>query len=142
MASEQQKPPMAEPLLEPAPEDSKGAWLSPLKILGFAFLTFNSVMAVSSWNRGFGAVSFVAFSYLDLVTLFYCLRMYQMMPPGSPHRENLKVAMWLLTSMLTIAFFQLLEFWFLSIGATENFVTDFQNDTACLHQHPHPPRVP
>ncbi|CAN6277977.1 unnamed protein product [Urochloa humidicola] len=121
MASEQHKQPMAEqPLIKRAPEGSKGAWLSPLKIFGFAFLIFNSVMAVSSWNRGFGAVSFVAFFYLDLVTLFYWLRMYQMMLPGSPRRENLKVAMWLLTTMLTIAFFQLLDFWFLSIGTAEN----------------------
>ncbi|CAN6243584.1 unnamed protein product [Urochloa humidicola] len=126
MALEHHKQPMAEPLLEqpfiePPPEDSKGAWLSPLKILGFAFLTFNSAMGVSSWNRGFGTVSFVAFFYLDLVTLFYCLPIYQMTPPGSPRQENFKVAMWLLTTMLTISCFQLLDlFWFLSIGTTEN----------------------
>ncbi|CAO2037684.1 unnamed protein product [Urochloa humidicola] len=98
MALEHHKEPMAEPLLEqpliePVLEDSKGAWLSPLKIFGFAFLSFNSAMAVSSWNRGFGAVSIVAFFYLDLVTLFCCLPMYQMMPPGSPRQDNLKVAM-------------------------------------------------
>lgn len=123
MASEQQKTSMAEtllehgrrPLIQPSPEeDSKGgAWPSPLTIVGFAFLTFNSAMAVSSWRSGFGAISFVAFSYLDLVMLFYCMSMYQRTPPGSPQlRERLKMAMYLLTTMLTIAFFQLLEFWF------------------------------
>ena len=122
-ASEKHKPSMAEallgqrqPLIQPSPEDSKqgGAWPSLSTIVGFAFLTFNSAMAVSSWrSSGFGAVCFAAFSYLDVAMLFYCLRMYQKIPPGSsPLRERLKMAMWLLATMLTIAFFQLLEFWF------------------------------
>jgi len=151
MASEQQKTSMAEtlleqgqPLIQPPPEDSNkgGAWPpSPLTIVGFAFLTFNSAMAVSSWRSGFGAVSFVAFSYLDLAMLFYCLRMYHKIPPGSPLRERLKVAMWLLTTTLTIAFFQLLEFWFQSMGTAENS-TKIQSDPTCPRQLPYSPTVP
>ena len=150
-ASEKHKPSMAEallgqrqPLIQPSPEDSKqgGAWPSLSTIVGFAFLTFNSAMAVSSWRSGFGAVSFVAFSYLDLAMLFYCLRMYHKIPPGSPLRERLKVAMWLLTTMLTIAFFQLLEFWFQSMGTAENSTTNFQSDPTCPRQLPYSPTVP
>jgi len=150
MASEQHKPSMAETLLEqgqppiqPSPEESRegGAWPAPPTIVGFAFLAFNSAMAVSSWrSSGFGAVCFAAFSYLDVAMLFYCLRMYQKISPGSsPLRERLKMAMWLLATMLTIAFFQLLEFWFQSMGTAENSITDFQSDPTC--PHPYPPTV-
>ncbi|OEL28254.1 hypothetical protein BAE44_0010728 [Dichanthelium oligosanthes] len=147
MASEQQKSSMAEPLLEqplvqPAPEDSKGAWASLLTLIGFVFLTFNSAMTVSSWHRVYGAVSYVAFSYLDLVLLFYCLRMYRKTPLGSLRRDNLRVAMWLLTTMLTIAFLLVLEFWLLSVGLTENSIADFQNVNPCPHQHAYQPAVP
>jgi len=46
----------------------------------------------------------VGFSYADLVSLFYCLRWYESTPPESPRREHLKMAVWLLTMMLTAAF--------------------------------------
>ncbi|KAF8769743.1 hypothetical protein HU200_006352 [Digitaria exilis] len=136
---------LEQPLIQPAslPEDSKGAWLpSPPTIVGFAFLTLSSAMAVSSWRRGLGAVFFVAFSYLDLVVLFYCLRVYRRAPPGSLRRENLRVAMWLLATMLTISFLQLLEFWFLCVGNSRGFIVDFMDDTACPRQNPYPSTVP
>ncbi|RCV04865.1 hypothetical protein SETIT_1G035500v2 [Setaria italica] len=117
MASEQEKRSMAEALLEqtliqPAPEDHEGAWApSLLTLVGFKFLTFSSAMAVSSWCRDYGAVAFVTFSYLDLVMLFYCLRLYERTPPPeSPRRELLKMVMWILATMHTIAVFKLLEF--------------------------------
>ena len=68
------------------------------------FLTFNSGMAVYRSNGDLGAIFFVAFSYMDLVSLFYCLRWYESTPPDSQRREHLKMAVWLLTTMLTAAF--------------------------------------
>ncbi|CAL4889149.1 unnamed protein product [Urochloa decumbens] len=95
MASEQQhkgsmdEAMLEQPLIQPAPMDHDGArpWL--LTIVGFMFLTFSSALALSSCNRGYGAVAFVVFSYLDLVMLFYCLRLYERTPPESLHRREL-----------------------------------------------------
>ncbi|KAL6604437.1 hypothetical protein ACP70R_028687 [Stipagrostis hirtigluma subsp. patula] len=87
-----------------------------LTAAGFALLTFSAAMAVYFTNRGAGAVSFVGFSFLDVVMLFCCLRRYGGTPLGSPRREQLKVAAWLLTTMLTCSFFILLEFWFVTKG--------------------------
>ncbi|CAL4889174.1 unnamed protein product [Urochloa decumbens] len=109
MSSKQQKKFMDEALLEqppirPAPEDREGHGPSVLTLLGFGFLTFNSVMAVYRSNGDVAAISFVGFSYLDLVMLFFCLRWYERTPEESPRREHLKMAVWLLTTMLTAAF--------------------------------------
>ncbi|CAL4889150.1 unnamed protein product [Urochloa decumbens] len=147
MASEQQhkgsmdEAMLEQPLIQPAPMDHDGArpWL--LTIVGFMFLTFSSALALSSCNRGYGAVAFVVFSYLDLVMLFYCLRLYERTPPESLHRrELLKMVMWVLTTMHTIAVFKLLEFWFLS---TENSIKNFQDDTPMSSSaYAYPPAVP
>ncbi|PAN04729.1 hypothetical protein GQ55_1G085600 [Panicum hallii var. hallii] len=105
MSSKHQKQFMDEALIEqPAVEDHEGAWPSLLTIIGFAFLTFNSFMAVYRSNGDVGAIFFVVFSYLDLVLLFYCLRQYERTPPESPRREHIKMAVWLLTTLLTAAF--------------------------------------
>nr|CAB3449300.1 unnamed protein product [Digitaria exilis] len=85
-------------------DEAHGGDFSWLTALGFVFLTFNSGMAVYRSNGDIGAISFVAFSYLDLVALFLCLRLYESTPPESPRREHLKMAVWLLTTMLTAAF--------------------------------------
>ncbi|CAL5023152.1 unnamed protein product [Urochloa decumbens] len=89
---------------QPAMENHDGAWPSALTIIGFAFLTFNSFMAVYRSNGDVGAIFFVVFSYLDLVSLFYCLRQYERTPLESPRREHIKMAVWLLTTLLTAAF--------------------------------------
>ena len=86
------------------PKDRKGHEIPWLTVVGFLFLTFNSGMAVYRSNGDLGAIFFVAFSYVDLVSLFYCLRWYESTPPESPRREHLKMAVWLLTTMLTAAF--------------------------------------
>jgi hypothetical protein len=88
----------------PVPNKSKDHGISLLTVMGFLFLTFNSGMAVYRSNGDYGAIAFVAFSYLDLVSLFYCLRLYERTTPESPRREHLKMAVWLLTTMLTAAF--------------------------------------
>ncbi|XP_062229092.1 uncharacterized protein LOC133926931 isoform X2 [Phragmites australis] len=77
------------------------SWLT---LLGFAFLTFNSAMAIYRSNGDAAAVAFVAFSYTDLVLLFCCLRWFEKEVPGSATRDKLKVAVWLLTTLLTVVF--------------------------------------
>lgn len=77
------------------------SWLT---ALGFLFLTFNSGMAIYRSNGDPAAVAFVAFSYVDLVLLFCCLRWFEKAAPGSPARGNLKVAVWVLTTLLTVVF--------------------------------------
>ncbi|TVU33073.1 hypothetical protein EJB05_24858, partial [Eragrostis curvula] len=111
MSLEKQKPVvddktlLKQPAIPPVPERP-----SLLTIVSFAFLTFNSAMAV------LGSHPFACFSFLTIVLLFRCLRWYEAAALGSPRREHLKMAVWLLTTMLTIAFFMLLEFWFSSAG--------------------------
>ncbi|OEL16465.1 hypothetical protein BAE44_0022516 [Dichanthelium oligosanthes] len=75
-----------------------------LTILGFAFLSFNSGMAIHRSLGDRGAIAFVSFSYLDLLALFYCLRQFESAEPGSALRDWLKVAVWLLTTALTLLF--------------------------------------
>lgn len=132
---------MDEPLLEqPAPHGP-----SLLTIMSFVFLTFNAAMAVYSYNRAMGAITFLAFSYLDLILLVYCLALYEETAPGSPRREHLKMAVWLLATMLTFALWPLLEFWFMDVvnatGDSRRMTN--QNKTSCtqLH-HPYLPVVP
>nr|CAB3446106.1 unnamed protein product [Digitaria exilis] len=108
MSSEQQKHADEALLQHPADrkqlENHKGHGPSFLTGVGFVFLTFNSFMAVYRSNGDLGAIFFVVFSYLDLVLLFYCLRCYERTPLESPRREHLKMAVWLLTTLLTTAF--------------------------------------
>ncbi|KAJ1255910.1 hypothetical protein BS78_K138400 [Paspalum vaginatum] len=77
------------------------SWLT---AAGFSFLTFNSGMAIYRSQGDGGAVSFVVFSYADLLTLFVCLRAFEAAEPGSVSRDRLKVVVWLLTTALTLAF--------------------------------------
>lgn len=140
MASQEQKKSMGEALLKrplqdqpPEPEDreGEGARISPVTMTGFMFLTFSFAMAVSLWDSGFGAVFFLVFACLDLAMLCHCLRLYARTPPGSPRRELLKMAAWVLATILTVTFIQLLELWVLIMGTTENpMITDSQNQAA------------
>ncbi|KAL6604436.1 hypothetical protein ACP70R_042863 [Stipagrostis hirtigluma subsp. patula] len=120
MSSQQARPAAAQPLLPRQQEGPPGAdgqqpgdaaghrrggnsfpWLT---VLGFAFLTFNSGMAVYRSPGDLWAIAFVAFSYVDLLALFFCLRQYESAEPGSQLRDRLKVAVWLLTTALTLVF--------------------------------------
>ncbi|CAM0910205.1 unnamed protein product [Alopecurus aequalis] len=80
---------------------SEFSWLT---ALGFAFLTFNSGMAIYRSNGDAGSILFVAVSYLDLVALFGCLRLYERLDRHSPRREKVKAAVWSLTTLLTVMF--------------------------------------
>ncbi|KAF8691521.1 hypothetical protein HU200_040668 [Digitaria exilis] len=93
-----------QPENQSAPKNQDGRWPSLLTVLGFMFLTLNSVMAVYKSNGDVWAISFVVFSYLDLLVLFYFLRQFERTPPDSPRRERIKMVVWLLTTMLTAAF--------------------------------------
>ncbi|TKW37251.1 hypothetical protein SEVIR_1G035800v4 [Setaria viridis] len=77
------------------------SWLT---LLGFLFLTFNSLMAVVRSQGDRMAIAFVIFSYADLVALFVCVMVYERAGAGSSKREWLKVAIWILTTLLTLAF--------------------------------------
>ncbi|GJN19339.1 hypothetical protein PR202_gb06606 [Eleusine coracana subsp. coracana] len=95
---------LEKPATRPAPENCKGCGPSMLTLISFGFLTFNSGMAVYRSNGDLSAISFVVFSYIDLLLLFYCLRLYERTAPESTRKEHLKMAVWLLTTMLTAAF--------------------------------------
>ncbi|KAL6888249.1 hypothetical protein ACP4OV_009275 [Aristida adscensionis] len=95
---------LEQPVNQSAPENRDDRWPSLLTVIGFAFLTFNSGMAVYRSNWDLRTILFVAFSYLDLVMIFHCLRQYEKTPFGSPDRERLKIIVWILTTMLTIVF--------------------------------------
>ncbi|KAJ1255918.1 hypothetical protein BS78_K139100 [Paspalum vaginatum] len=75
-----------------------------LTIVGFIVLTFNSAMAIIVSRGDMTAIAFVVFCYADLVALFVCLRMYERAIAGSSRRWRLKVAVWVLTTLLTLAF--------------------------------------
>ncbi|KAK8461421.1 hypothetical protein SEVIR_1G036284v4 [Setaria viridis] len=95
---------LKEPANQLALKNKDGRCPSLLTVVGVVFLTFNSIMAVYRSNGDMGAISFVVFSYLDLVVLFYFLRQFERTPPESPRREHIKMVVWLLTTMLTAAF--------------------------------------
>jgi hypothetical protein len=78
------------------------SWLT---VLGFAFLTFNSATAIYRSDGDPAAIGFVAFTYVDLLLLFVCLRWYEREAPGSATRGKLKVGVWILTTLLTMALF-------------------------------------
>ncbi|CAN6246663.1 unnamed protein product [Urochloa humidicola] len=78
------------------------SWLP--AFVGFLFLTLNSATAIIRCRGDAAAVAFVCFSYADLLALFLCLRMYERAPAGSSARSWLKVAIWVLTALLTLAF--------------------------------------
>ncbi|CAN6194701.1 unnamed protein product [Urochloa humidicola] len=81
-----------------------GAGFSWPTALGFGFLTFNSGMAIHRSNGDRGSIMFVVASYLDLVLLFVCLRLFERTPRDSRRREWLKAAVWVLTTLLTVMF--------------------------------------
>uniref|UniRef100_A0A0D9VDS5 Uncharacterized protein n=1 Tax=Leersia perrieri TaxID=77586 RepID=A0A0D9VDS5_9ORYZ len=89
---------------QPQLEEQQSMGCSILTIIGFMFLTFNSAMAVYRSERDLPTISFVVFSYVDLLLLFYCLRLFEKTPPESPRRHHIKTAVWLLTTMLTAVF--------------------------------------
>ncbi|KAG6531571.1 uncharacterized protein LOC122044428 [Zingiber officinale] len=96
-----QSSPPAAPRPPEEPKDGKNdypffSWLS---LAAFAFLTFNTAIAVRRSIDDPGALAFTIASYVDLLCLFWCLRRFE----GANERDKglLKVAVWLLASLLT-----------------------------------------
>ncbi|KAF3341580.1 hypothetical protein FCM35_KLT00218 [Carex littledalei] len=77
------------------------SWLSSL---GFGMLTYNSVKAIYYSNGDMGSISFVLVSYLDLLLLFWFLCLFEKAAPESPNRERIKMAVWFLSTLLTVMF--------------------------------------
>jgi drug/metabolite transporter (DMT)-like permease len=75
-----------------------------LTLLGLGFLTFNSGMAIHRSRDDPWSVAFVISSFLDLILLFVCLQKFEKTPRGSPLRFRLKVAVWCLSTFLTVMF--------------------------------------
>lgn len=106
MADQQREPLVAghPALVADAPAADRDGGFSWLTMLGFAFLTFNSAMAIYRSDGDKYAIAFVGFSYIDLVLLFICLRLFEKAEPNSSTRSNLKAAVWVLTTLLTVVF--------------------------------------
>ncbi|CAN6250861.1 unnamed protein product [Urochloa humidicola] len=85
-------------------QGADGSEFSWLTALGFTFLTFNSATAIYRSNGDIGAIAFVVASYLALVLLFVCLRLFEREPRNSWRREWLKAFVWGLTTLLTVMF--------------------------------------
>jgi len=80
---------------------SSCSWLS---ILGLLFLAFNSGMAIHRSRDDPWSVAFVVSTFLDLLLLFFCLQMFEKTPRDSPRRTHLKIAVWCLSTFLTVMF--------------------------------------
>ncbi|OEL16422.1 hypothetical protein BAE44_0022559 [Dichanthelium oligosanthes] len=78
--------------------DNDGGGFSWLTALGLTFLTFNSGMAIYRSDGDRGSVALVVASYLELVLLFVCLRLFERTPRDSPRQEWLKACVWGLIS--------------------------------------------
>lgn len=95
------------PLLQKADNEAGrhgGSRFPCVETAGFGYLTFSSGMAVYRSRGDPWTIAFVAFSYLDLLLLLFCLRRYERAEPGSQLRYRLKAVVWLLTTALTLAF--------------------------------------
>jgi hypothetical protein len=73
-------------------------------VMGFLFLTGNSIIAVRKSRGDAAATIFVLASYACLVLLFDCLRRFEAAAPGSVARDRARVGVWLLTTLLTTLF--------------------------------------
>ncbi|WVZ82511.1 hypothetical protein U9M48_029780 [Paspalum notatum var. saurae] len=80
---------------------SSPAWLL---LVGFLFLTGNSLVAVYRSRGDAATVSFVVASYVTLLILFYCLRWFEAAQIGSASRGRARVGVWLATTILTAMF--------------------------------------
>jgi Family of unknown function (DUF6490) len=77
---------------------------SMLSCVGLGMLTFNSARAIYHSNKDIGSISFVLISYLDILLLFWVLRLFEKEAPDSLNRERIKIAVWILCTILTVMF--------------------------------------
>ncbi|TVU12634.1 hypothetical protein EJB05_46285, partial [Eragrostis curvula] len=75
---------------------------SALTTIGCGVLAFNSGLAIyKSWGDA-GSIAFVLAADAALVLLFLCLREFER--AGRARGRNIKVAVWTLTTLLTVMF--------------------------------------
>lgn len=83
------------------PASNRFAWLP---FLGLVFLLFNSCVAIYRSRDNPWSVAYILVSLVDLVFLFYILRVFERTPRDSSLRGKLKATVWFLTTLLTIMF--------------------------------------
>ena len=95
--------PKPEDQLNPAAPASnrRVPWAS---VIGFVGLAVNFALCVHRAEGDRGAIAFAAFSYLNLLLLFWCIRQFEQSPPGSAARGRIKATVWLLATSLTAVF--------------------------------------
>lgn len=82
--------------------DNNQNQLQLLTKLGFCALTCNSLLAIYKSRGDPGSVAFVVVAYSGIALLFHLLRKYER--AGRDDRRKIKVAVWLLTTLLTAMF--------------------------------------
>ncbi|CAL9114042.1 unnamed protein product [Musa textilis] len=76
-----------------------------MQVLALAILTVNSVLALYRSTDDPGNAAFVVASYTDLISLFYCLRLFERTAEAAvQRRKNLKKAVWCLSALLVAMF--------------------------------------
>lgn len=88
-------------VVKPAASNYKFAWLP---LLSLVFLLFNSCVAIYRSRDNPWSVAYILVSLIDLVFLFYILRVFERTPRHSSLRGKLKATVWFLTTLLTILF--------------------------------------
>lgn len=67
-------------------------------------LGLNSAIAIYGSRHDPQSILFVAVSFFCVVLLFHLLRAFERTPPGSPRRLQVKAAIWVVTTALTVMF--------------------------------------
>lgn len=103
--NQQQQQQRESPPAAGAAATSPPARFSPLAVVGFGFLTFNSATAIYRSGDDPIAICSVAFSYIALVLLFELFRRHDGGGGGgADSRRLLMRCVWLLTTLLTLMF--------------------------------------
>lgn len=72
--------------------------------LSFAVLTCNAAMAIYRSIDDSWSLAFVVVTYFSLLLLFWCLHLFQRAGPDAARRTQLKIAVWSLSTLITMMF--------------------------------------
>ncbi|KAJ3694112.1 hypothetical protein LUZ60_009592 [Juncus effusus] len=75
-----------------------------LTTIGFTMLTCNSALAIYRSKEDSSSITFIVITYIALLLLFFCLRMYEREERNPDRREKLKACVWLLSTLITVMF--------------------------------------
>ncbi|KAK1282925.1 hypothetical protein QJS10_CPB22g00799 [Acorus calamus] len=81
------------------PDDLR--WLS---FLGFAFLFFNSIIAIYRARDDVCTIIYIVVANITIYLLFWCVREHEQLPEGSREKEKYKAAIWFLAALLNVGF--------------------------------------